>query len=184
MISASSFRRSNKFCVPLLKQRHRRVPRLSVDFSTFSKHPLVLLSVARTSSSVQPKRSPPRTLTMAAFPKPSADPPKHEMVHFPQMTTSLPSESSEFRRVLWTGLYSQLVLMTVPVGGDIGDEVYHHVPPCPTFPSFLCLLSALSGQWVIGHYFSLICHAFFFHQSLRASSRYIPSTKSLPSRPA
>lgn len=39
------------------------------------------------------------------------------------MTTSLPSESGDFRRVLWTGLYSQLVLMTIPVDGDIGDEV-------------------------------------------------------------
>lgn len=45
------------------------------------------------------------------------------MVYFPDMTTALPSKSSEFRRVLWTGLYSQLVLMTVPVGGDIGEEV-------------------------------------------------------------
>lgn len=57
------------------------------------------------------------------FDKPSSDPPKNEMVFFPGMTSSLPSESAEFRRVLWTGLYSQLVLMTVPVGGDIGDEV-------------------------------------------------------------
>jgi hypothetical protein len=59
------------------------------------------------------------------FPAPSSDPPKHEMAYFPNMTTSLPSESGEFRRVLYTGLYSQLVLMTVPVGGDIGDEVSH-----------------------------------------------------------
>ena len=57
------------------------------------------------------------------FSKPNTDIPKNEMVYFPQMTTSLPSESGEFRRVLFTGLYSQLVLMTVPVGGDIGDEV-------------------------------------------------------------
>jgi hypothetical protein len=57
------------------------------------------------------------------FPTPSMDPPKHEMAFFPNMTTSLPSESAEFRRVLWTGLYSQLVLMTVPVDGEIGDEV-------------------------------------------------------------
>ena len=55
--------------------------------------------------------------------KMSTGPPKHEMVYFPDMTTSLPSSSGEFRRVLWTGLYSQVVLMTVPVGGDIGDEV-------------------------------------------------------------
>ncbi len=53
----------------------------------------------------------------------SAEPPKHEMVYFPNMTSSLPSSSGEFRKVLWTGLYSQVVLMTVPVGGDIGDEV-------------------------------------------------------------
>ncbi|KAJ9661384.1 hypothetical protein H2198_001952 [Neophaeococcomyces mojaviensis] len=68
------------------------------------------------------------------FHKPSTDPPKHEMAFFPNMTTSLPSESAEFRRVLWTGLYSQLVLMTVPVGGDIGDEV-HTVDQILTFTS-------------------------------------------------
>ena len=51
-------------------------------------------------------------------------PPKHEMAYFANMTSSLPSSSGEFRRVLWTGLYSQVVLMTVPVGGDIGDEVW------------------------------------------------------------
>lgn len=67
-----------------------------------------------------------------SFKTPSSEPPKHEMVYFPSMTTSLPSESGDFRRVLWTGLYSQLVLMTVPVGGDIGDEV---------IPSAECVLS-------------------------------------------
>lgn len=73
------------------------------------------------------------TTTMAPW-KPNSDIPKHEMVYFPQMTTSLPSESAEFRRVLWTGLYSQLVLMTVPVGGDIGDEK-HTVDQILTFTS-------------------------------------------------
>lgn len=63
---------------------------------------------------------------MAAFPTPSNDRPEKEMAYFPQMTSALPSESGEFRRVLHTGLYSQLVLMTVPVGGDIGDEVTPH----------------------------------------------------------
>lgn len=63
--------------------------------------------------------------TMASFKTPSSDPPKNEMQYFPDMTTALPSTSGEFRRVLWTGLYSQLVLMTVPVGGDIGEEVSH-----------------------------------------------------------
>uniref|UniRef100_A0A0D6RA89 Cupin type-2 domain-containing protein n=1 Tax=Araucaria cunninghamii TaxID=56994 RepID=A0A0D6RA89_ARACU len=68
-----------------------------------------------------------------SFPKPSSDPPKHEMAYFPDMTTTA-SQSAEFRRVLWTGLYSQLVLMTVPVDGDIGDEV-HTVDQVLTFTS-------------------------------------------------
>ena len=36
--------------------------------------------------------------------------------------------------MLWTGLYSQVVLMTVPVGGDIGDEA-HTVDQALTFTS-------------------------------------------------
>lgn len=68
-------------------------------------------------------RSASRSANMVNFPTPSSDPPQHEMQYFPGMTASLPSESGEFRRVLWTGLYSQVVLMTVPVGGDIGEEV-------------------------------------------------------------
>jgi hypothetical protein len=65
---------------------------------------------------------------MGSFQTPSSDPPKHEMQYFPSMTIALPAESTEFRRVLWTGLYSQLVLMTVPVGGDIGEEVSPAAP--------------------------------------------------------
>ncbi|KAL9024323.1 MAG: hypothetical protein Q9196_006599 [Gyalolechia fulgens] len=64
----------------------------------------------------------------------SSGPPEHEMQYFPNMTTAMPSESADFRRVLWTGLYSQVVLMTVPVGGDIGDEV-HTVDQALTFTS-------------------------------------------------
>ena len=30
----------------------------------------------------------------------------------------------DFRKVLWTGERSQLVVMTIPVGGEIGDEVH------------------------------------------------------------
>lgn len=71
--------------------------------------------------------------TMADF-KPNSGIPKHEMVYFPKMTTSLPSTSGEFRKVLFTGLYSQVVLMTIPVGGDIGDEV-HTVDQALTFTS-------------------------------------------------
>jgi quercetin dioxygenase-like cupin family protein len=56
------------------------------------------------------------------------------MVYFPRMTSSLPSSSGEFRKVLFTGLYSQVVLMTIPVGGNIGDEV-HTVDQVLTFTS-------------------------------------------------
>lgn len=31
---------------------------------------------------------------------------------------------SEFRRVLWTGKHSQVVIMNVPVGGEIGEEIH------------------------------------------------------------
>jgi len=71
---------------------------------------------------------------LAKDPKMSTGPPKHEMAYFPNMTAALPSKHGEFRRVLWTGLYSQVVLMTVPVGGDIGDEV-HTVDQALTFTS-------------------------------------------------
>ncbi len=30
----------------------------------------------------------------------------------------------DFRRVLWTGAHTQLVIMTIPVGGEIGGEVH------------------------------------------------------------
>merc|ERR1711900_143836 len=58
----------------------------------------------------------------------------HLVVYFPKMTSKLPASSGEFRKVLFTGLYSQVVLMTIPVGGDIGDEV-HTVDQALTFTS-------------------------------------------------
>ena len=50
------------------------------------------------------------------------EPPQHEMVHFAGLLSSK-REFGDFRTVLHTGLYSQIVAMEVPVGGDIGDEV-------------------------------------------------------------
>ncbi|KAF2179401.1 P-loop containing nucleoside triphosphate hydrolase protein [Zopfia rhizophila CBS 207.26] len=50
-------------------------------------------------------------------------PPKHEMVHFKGLLSEKRS-FGDFRTVLHTGLYSQLVAMEVPVGGEIGDEVH------------------------------------------------------------
>ena len=56
-------------------------------------------------------------------PKMSSAPPKHEMVYFPKLTSEVRA-FGQFRKVLHTGLYSQLVSMEIPVGGDIGDEVH------------------------------------------------------------
>nr|POF22288.1 uncharacterized protein yrkc [Quercus suber] len=55
--------------------------------------------------------------------KVSADAPKHEMVYFPKLTNEVRA-FGQFRKVMHTGLYSQLVSMEIPVGGDIGDEVH------------------------------------------------------------
>lgn len=40
-----------------------------------------------------------------------------------------------FRKVLWTGKHSQLVAMTIPVGGEIGDEVHETTDQLLTFVS-------------------------------------------------
>ncbi|THX06911.1 RmlC-like cupin [Aureobasidium pullulans] len=55
--------------------------------------------------------------------KMSTSPPKHEMVYFPSLTSAVRS-FGQFRKVIHTGLYSQLVTMEIPVGGDIGNEVH------------------------------------------------------------
>lgn len=64
-------------------------------------------------------------------------PPPKKMVVFERVTTSFPSEYGEFRNVLFTGESSQLVVMTIPVGGEIGEEV-HHVDQHLVFTSGTC----------------------------------------------
>ncbi|CAE6478499.1 unnamed protein product [Rhizoctonia solani] len=65
---------------------------------------------------------------MAHFPKidsQAADSPG--MSYFgcnPSVPVTLPYTSQDFRRVLWTGEHSQLVIMTIPVDGEIGEEVH------------------------------------------------------------
>lgn len=54
------------------------------------------------------------------------------MEHFTIATVA--EQHSDFRRVLWTGKHSQLVIMTVPPGGEIGEEV-HEVDQILTFTS-------------------------------------------------
>ncbi|KAK1085027.1 hypothetical protein LTR33_002342 [Friedmanniomyces endolithicus] len=55
--------------------------------------------------------------------KMSTEPPKHEMKYFKGLTSEVRA-FGQFRKVIHTGLYSQLVSMEIPVGGDIGDEVH------------------------------------------------------------
>jgi mannose-6-phosphate isomerase-like protein (cupin superfamily) len=52
--------------------------------------------------------------------------------HFTIATVA--EESADFRRVLWTGEHTQLVIMTIPPGGEIGEEV-HEVDQILTFVS-------------------------------------------------
>jgi len=102
---------------------------------------------------------------MTTFKTPSSDPPKHEMQYFPGMTSTLPAESHEFRRVLWTGLYSQVVLMTVPVGGDIGEEI-HTVDQILTFTSGTGLAQVGGAEQVVNAGDMVVVPACTKHQFL------------------
>ena len=43
--------------------------------------------------------------------------------------------SADFRRVLWTGKHTQLVIMTVPAGGEIGEETHDDIDQILSFVS-------------------------------------------------
>ena len=55
------------------------------------------------------------------------------MPHFPIATIA--EQSADFRRVLWTGGYVQLVIMTIPPGGEIGLETHPDTDQILTFVS-------------------------------------------------
>ena len=55
------------------------------------------------------------------------------MEHFTIATVA--EQSDDFRRVLWTGKYSQLVIMTIPPDGEIGEEVHEDTDQVLTFVS-------------------------------------------------
>lgn len=55
------------------------------------------------------------------------------MEHFTIATVA--EQSPDFRRVLWTGTHTQLVIMTIPAGGEIGEEVHEHTDQILTFVS-------------------------------------------------
>jgi mannose-6-phosphate isomerase-like protein (cupin superfamily) len=44
-------------------------------------------------------------------------------------------QSADFRRVLWTGRHTQLVIMTIPPGGEIGQETHQNTDQLLTFVS-------------------------------------------------
>ena len=44
-------------------------------------------------------------------------------------------QSADFRRVLWTGQHSQLVIMTIPPDGEIGEEVHEDTDQVLSFVS-------------------------------------------------
>ena len=55
------------------------------------------------------------------------------VIHFSIATEA--EKSPDFRRVLWTGEHSQLVIMTIPPGGEIGEEVHEDTDQILTFVS-------------------------------------------------
>ncbi|KAI0935243.1 hypothetical protein AcV7_003737 [Taiwanofungus camphoratus] len=60
--------------------------------------------------------------TVMSLPKPNIQPPKGFKII--NNVIKMASESDKFRRVVWTGRHSQMVIMTVPVGGEIGEETH------------------------------------------------------------
>lgn len=55
------------------------------------------------------------------------------MEHFTIATVA--EKSPDFRRVLWTGEHTQLVIMTIPADGEIGEEVHEGIDQILTFVS-------------------------------------------------
>jgi len=55
------------------------------------------------------------------------------MEHFTIATVA--EQNPDFRRVLWTGEHTQLVIMTIPPGGEIGEEVHEETDQILTFVS-------------------------------------------------
>lgn len=55
------------------------------------------------------------------------------MEHFDIAKTA--EQSADFRRVLWTGEHTQLVIMTIQPGGEIGEEVHDDTDQILSFVS-------------------------------------------------
>ena len=61
------------------------------------------------------------------------------VIHYTIATEA--EKSPDFRRVLWTGTNTQLVIMTIPAGGEIGEEVHEDTDQILTFVSGTGLFS-------------------------------------------
>lgn len=72
------------------------------------------------------------------------------MEHFTIATVA--EQSPDFRRVLWTGEHTQLVIMTIPPGGEIGEEVHEDTDQILTFVSGIgeAVVSGKSRKVVAG----------------------------------
>ena len=55
------------------------------------------------------------------------------MEHYAIATVA--EQSADFRRVLWTGEHAQLVIMTIPPGGEIGEETHPDIDQILSFVS-------------------------------------------------
>jgi mannose-6-phosphate isomerase-like protein (cupin superfamily) len=55
------------------------------------------------------------------------------VIHYTIATEA--EKSPDFRRVLWTGKKTQLVIMTIPPGGEIGEETHEDIDQILTFVS-------------------------------------------------
>jgi len=55
------------------------------------------------------------------------------VIHYTIATEA--QKSPDFRRVLWTGEHTQLVIMTIPPGGEIGAETHEDTDQILTFVS-------------------------------------------------
>ena len=65
------------------------------------------------------------------------------MEHFEIATVA--EQSADFRRVLWTGEHTQLVIMTIPPDGEIGEEVHDENDQILSFGSGIARAD-VSGQ--------------------------------------
>jgi len=117
-------------------------PRILTRFTTKAIKPLTTtLTTSRNFHTT------PTTAAMSNFAeghKDQSKPVPHQLVHFPGLTKEV-REFGVFRKVLHTGMYSQLVAMEIPVGGDIGDEV-HTVDQILIFTAVLSSLSIVQAH--------------------------------------